>query len=93
MTVTQLFEPTVAAAVTNYRIVDISIMVLTVQPKITVAVVFIAETERSYKVQKMYLVRTAVTEHHSPSQRSEVQLNTPPWHTLEKVRRRIRWEK
>lgn len=36
----------------------------------------------------MRWVRTAVTKHHSPSQSSVVQLNAPPWQTLEKIRRR-----
>lgn len=57
-------------------------MVLTVRPQIIVAAAFIAKTERPSKLREMHLVRTAVTEHHSPSQTSEVQLNTPPWHTL-----------
>ena len=65
-------------------------MILTGHLKNIVAGAFIAKTERPHKVQKMCLVRTAVTDYHSPSQSSEVQLNSPPWHTLEEVRRRIR---
>lgn len=49
--------------------------------------------------QQMCCVRTAVTKRHSPSQGSEVQLNTPPWQTLEEeegkvssMRPKQRWE-
>lgn len=76
----RLFKPTVGAAVTKYSKVHMSVIVMTGQP--------------SCCFQAMWSPRdAAVVQHHSPSQFSEVQLNTPPWQTLEKVVRKTKQEK